>query len=452
MENKKLHVIGAGLSGSEAAWQAAQRGIEVILHEMRPQKYSPAHKSENFAELVCSNSLRSDDFEHNAVGLMHEEMRRAGSLIMQCADATKVPAGGALAVDRTGFSQMVTEKIKQHPNIKIIYEELTTLPPPDFGEVIIATGPLTSETLAQDILQQVDNQSLSFFDAIAPVVYKDSINFDKAWYQSRYDKGNKFDYINCPLNKEEYYAFLQALKDGEKTQFHDWEDVHYFEGCLPIEVMAERGDETLTYGPMKPIGLSNPHSQEKPYAVVQLRQDNKEDTLRNMVGFQTKLKYGEQQRIFRMIPGLEHAEFARFGGIHKNTFIKSPILLDEFLRLKSRPNIRFAGQITGCEGYIESACIGYLAGYFAAMQIQDRTPILPPRETAFGSMLNHLTDATNIEDFQPMNINFGIFPTISGERTANGKFRKIKGMDRKKAYSIRALEAINNWINEINKP
>lgn len=446
-----IHIIGAGLSGSEAAWQAAQRGIKVKLYEMRPKNTTPAHKTAKFAELVCSNSLRSDDYEHNAVGLMHEEMRRAGSLIMQCADATKVPAGGALAVDREAFSQMVTEQLQKHPFIEVVHEELTTLPDENFGEVIIATGPLTSDKLAQEILAFVDNQSLSFFDAIAPVVYKESIDFSKAWYQSRYDKGDKFDYINCPLSKEQYYTFVEELKKGEKVEFHQWEDVHYFEGCLPIEVMAERGEETLAYGPMKPIGLTNPHSQEHPYAVVQLRQDNKEDTLRNMVGFQTKLKYGEQQRIFRMIPGLENAEFARLGGIHKNTFIKSPILLDEFLRLKKRPNIRFAGQITGCEGYIESACVGYMAGYFAACQIKGENPILPPKNTAFGSMLNHLIDDTNIEDFQPMNINFGIFPTISGERTANGKFRKIKGMDRKKAYSERALKEINQWLDEIKK-
>lgn len=449
MSEKVIHVIGAGLAGSEAAWQIAARGIRVVIHEMRPKNYSPAHKTDNFAELVCSNSFRSDDAEHNAVGLMHEEMRRAGSLIMACADKTKVPAGGALAVDRDAFSAEVSAKIKSHPLIDVVYEELTALPDENYGDVIIATGPLTSDTLAQDILKTVDNQSLSFFDAIAPVIYKESIDFSKAWYQSRYDKGDKLDYINCPLSKEEYYHFINELKNGEKVEFHDWEKVSYFEGCLPIEVMAERGDETLTFGPMKPIGLTNPHSSEKPYAVVQLRQDNKEDTLRNMVGFQTKLKYGEQQRIFRMIPGLENAEFARLGGIHKNTFIKSPILLDKYLRLKKRPNIRFAGQITGCEGYIESAAVGFMAGYFAACQALGQEPKLPPRNTAFGAMLNHLIDDTNIEDFQPMNINFGIFPTIQGETTANGKFRKIKGMDRKKAYSERAMAEIAPWIEEI---
>ena len=449
MSEKVVHIVGAGLAGSEAAWQAAKRGIKVIIHEMRPQKYSPAHKTDKFAELVCSNSFRSDDAEHNAVGLLHEEMRRAGSLIMECADATKVPAGGALAVDREAFAAMVSEKIRSHPLIKIIHEEITALPGEDFGEVIIASGPLTSEALAKDILAAADNQSLSFFDAIAPVVFKDSIDFSKAWYQSRYDKGDKLDYINCAMNREQYYNFINEIKKAEKVEFHDWEEVHYFEGCLPIEVMVERGDETLAFGPMKPIGLTNPHNSEKPYAVVQLRQDNKEDTLRNMVGFQTKLKYGEQQRIFRMIPGLENAEFARLGGIHKNTFIKSPILLDRFLCLKKRPNIRFAGQITGCEGYIESASVGFLAGYFAACRLNGTAEELPPRSTAFGSMLNHLIDDTNIENFQPMNINFGIFPTIQGEVTPNGKFRKIKGADRKKAYSERALREIEEWIKKI---
>lgn len=449
MTEKAIHIIGAGLAGCEAAWQIAKRGVRVYLHEMKPLKYSAAHKNPDFAELVCSNSLRSDDFEHNAVGLMHQEMRLAGSLIMACADATKVPAGGALAVDRDGFAKLVSEKIRSHPLIDIIEGEITELPDEAAGDTIIATGPLTSEALAQSILKYIDNQALSFYDAIAPVVFKDSINFEKAWYQSRYDKGDKFDYINCPMNKEQYYTFVDNLLKAEKAEFHDWEEAHYFDGCLPIEVMAERGIDTLLYGPMKPVGLTNPHCAEKPYAVVQLRQDNKEDTLRNIVGFQTKLKYGEQKRIFQMIPGLENAEFARLGGIHKNTFIKSPVLLDSFLRLKSRPNIRFAGQITGCEGYIESAAVGLICGYFAAAQILGQDVLLPPRTTAFGSMLSHLTDDTNIEDFQPMNINFGIFPTISGETTANGKFRKLKGADRKKAYSDRALHDIKEWLKVI---
>lgn len=448
MTRQAIHIIGAGLAGSEAAWQIAEAGIPAIIHEMKPQKFSAAHKNPNCAELVCSNSLRSDDFEHNAVGLLHEEMRRCGSLIMACADATKVPAGGALAVDRDGFAAMVTEKLSGHPLIWFETGELTELPPETWGESIIATGPLTSEKLADAILTEVDRQSLSFYDAIAPVVYKESIDFSKAWYQSRYDKGDKLDYINCPLSKEQYYQFVDALLKAEKAEFHDWEEVHYFDGCLPIEVMAERGIETLVFGPMKPVGLTNPHSSEKPYAVVQLRQDNKEDTLRNLVGFQTKMKYGEQKRIFQMIPGLEKAEFARFGGIHKNTFIKSPLLLDAYLRLKSKPHLRFAGQITGCEGYIESAAVGLMAGYFAAGQQLGTNPLPPPRTTALGSMLSHLIDDTNIENFQPMNINFGIFPTISGETTANGKFRKLKGADRKQAYCQRALADLDVWLEK----
>lgn len=443
---KTVHIIGAGLAGSEAAWQIAQAGIEVIIHEMKPKRFSPAHKNPDCAELVCSNSLRSDDHEHNAVGLLHEELRRTGSLIMACADETKVPAGGALAVDREGFARLVTQKLFSHPLIQFRHEEITALPDESWGDVIIATGPLTSETLAHAILDEVNAQSLSFYDAIAPVVYKDSINFDKAWYQSRYDKGDKFDYINCPLSKEEYYHFVDELLKAEKAEFHDWEEVNYFDGCLPIEVMAERGIETLVFGPMKPVGLTNPHCSEKPYAVVQLRQDNKEDTLRNIVGFQTKMKYGEQKRIFQMIPGLENAEFARFGGIHKNTFIKSPILLDSTLRLKSKPYISFAGQITGCEGYVESTAIGLLAGYFATCRALGKAALLPPQTTALGAMLNHLIDDTDIDNFQPMNINFGIFPTIRGETTINGKFKKLKGMERKEAYCRRALEDLKTWL------
>lgn len=443
-----VQIIGAGLAGCEAAWQLVKRGVKVRIFEMKPQKFSPAHKNADLAELVCSNSLRSDDDEHNAVGLMHEEMRRFGSLVMEAADQTKVPAGGALAVDRDGFAKLITQKIKSSPLIEVINQEVTEFPTADAPLTIIASGPLTSAALIEAIKAKVDQKSLSFYDAIAPVVYKESINFDKAWYQSRYDKGDKYDYINCPMNKEEYYRFVNELLKAEKMPFHDFEEPHYFDGCLPIEVMAERGIDTLLFGPLKPVGLTNPHSNEKPFAVVQLRQDNKEDTLRNIVGFQTKMKYGEQTRIFKMIPGLENAEFARLGGIHRNTFIQSPLLLDEFLRLKTQPNIMFAGQISGCEGYVESANTGMLAGYFAACLINGKNPVLPPRTTASGAMLGHLADTT--ADYQPMNINFGIFPTIQGEITANGKFRKIKGADRKEAYCRRALADFEQWMEQIN--
>lgn len=443
-----VQIIGAGLAGCEAAWQLVKRGVKVRLFEMKPQKFSPAHKNSNWAELVCSNSLRSDDAEHNAVGLMHEEMRRFGSLIMEAADQTKVPAGGALAVDREGFAKFITEKLKASPLLEIVNQEITEFPAADAPLTIIATGPLTSSTFIEAIKNKVDQHSLSFYDAIAPVVYKESIDFSKAWFQSRYDKGDKYDYINCPMNKEEYYRFVDELLKAEKMPFHDFEEPHYFDGCLPIEVMAERGIDTLLFGPLKPVGLTNPHSAEKPYAVVQLRQDNKEDTLRNIVGFQTKMKYGEQTRIFRMIPGLEKAEFARLGGIHRNTFIQSPMLLDEFLRLKAQPNILFAGQISGCEGYVESADTGMLAGYYAACLAKGENPVVPPKTTATGAMLGHLLD--NTADYQPMNINFGIFPTIQGEITANGKFRKIKGADRKEAYCQRALADFTDWLEHIN--
>ncbi len=442
-----VHIIGAGLAGCEAAWQLAKREIKVKLFEMKPHKFSAAHKSPQFAELVCSNSLRSDDAEHNAVGLMHEEMRRFDSLIMQCADATKVPAGGALAVDREGFAKMVSEKLLATSMVEVVHQEMTEFPTADAPLTIIATGPLTSADFAAAILAKVEHQALSFYDAIAPVVYKESIDFNKAWYQSRYDKGDKYDYINCPLNREQYYAFVGELLKAEKMPFHDFEEPQYFDGCLPIEVMAERGIDTLLFGPLKPVGLTDPHSTEKPYAVVQLRQDNKEDTLRNMVGFQTKMKHGEQQRVLRMIPGLENAEFARFGGIHKNTFINSPLLLDEFLRLKTQPNVMFAGQISGCEGYVESANVGMMAGYFAADLVCGKMPILPPPTTATGAMLGHLHDTTT--EYQPRNINFGIFPTIQGETTANGKFRKIKGAERKEAYCRRALNDFAQWLEQI---
>ena len=449
MSDTQIHIIGAGLAGSEAAWQLAERGIRVLIHEMKPQKFSPAHKSADYAELVCSNSFRSDNHQNSAIGLLHQEMRLAGSLIMRCADAAKVPAGGALAVDRDEFARRVTEEIKAHPLIDSVCEEITALPDASFGEVIVATGPLTSEALAEDILKQISHQALSFYDAIAPVVYKDSINFDIAWYQSRYDKGDKYDYINCPLTEEEYNRFVSELLAGEKAEFHDFETPNYFDGCLPTEVMAEGGAQTLLFGPMKPVGLTNPHTGKRAYAVVQLRQDNREDTLRNIVGFQTKLKHGEQKRIFRMIPGLENAEFARLGGIHKNTFIKSPLLLDRYLCLKDMPHIRFAGQISGCEGYIESAATGFLAGYFAACRILCEIPLIPPATTAFGAMLNHLIDDTNVEDFQPMNINFGLFPELEPEITANGKIRHIKGAERKEAYCRRALEDIIDWTELI---
>lgn len=451
MQKNSVTVIGAGLAGSEAAWQLARRGIKVRLYEMKPLKFSPAHKNPNFAELVCSNSFRSDDNLHNAVGLLHEELRLAGSLIMAAADKAKVPAGGALAVDREGFAAAVTASLKNHPDIEIINAEVTGLPPAADGPAIIATGPLTSEALAHELLAETGNEALSFYDAIAPVVYTDSIDFSKAWYQSRYDKGDSRDYINCPLDKEQYYAFVHELLAAEKANFHDFEAPSYFDGCLPIEVMAERGTETLVFGPMKPVGLTNPHSTEKPYAVVQLRQDNKEDTLRNIVGFQTKLKYGEQERIFRMIPGLENARFARLGGIHKNTFIRSPVLLDSFLRLKKYPHLMFAGQITGCEGYVESTSVGMLAGYFAAELTAGREPLLPPRTTALGAVLSHLSDTTGIENYQPMNVNFGLFPEIPLQITAKGKLRKLKGSERKEEYCRRAMRDIQPWLAAFNR-
>jgi len=447
---QKISVIGAGLAGSEAAWQLAIRGVEVDLYDMKPQKFSPAHKNPDFAELVCSNSLRADDYLHNAVGLLHEEMRRADSLILRTADQTKVPAGGALAVDRSLFAKRITENLKTHKNIRIIEKEITSLDGFEDQPVIVATGPLTSEKLAADILARIGENTLSFYDAIAPVVYTESIDFSKAWYQSRYDKGEAKDYINCPMTKEEYENFVTALLDAEKVAFHEFERPQYFDGCLPIEVMAERGIETLRFGPMKPIGLTNPHEPlNRPYAVVQLRQDNTSDTLRNIVGFQTKLKHGEQERIFRMIPGLENAKFARLGGIHKNTFIKSPILLDSFLRLKSAPNIMFAGQITGCEGYVESAAVGFLTGVFASALMKGKTPVIPPKTTAFGAMLAHLQDIENIENYQPMNINFGLFEDIPPVSMPNGKLKHLKGTEKKEAYAKRALNDLNIWLENI---
>lgn len=440
-----VHIIGAGLAGSEAAWQIAQAGVPVILHEMRPQQMTPAHETGFCAELVCSNSLRSDDAVYNAVGLLHEEMRQCGSLILRCADACKVPAGGALAVDRDGFSRAVTEALRTHPLIDMREEEITTLPSADWGPVIIASGPLTSPALAEAIQAHSGEETLSFFDAIAPIVTKESIDFSRAWYQSRYDKGEGSDYINCAFDREQYDSFIDALLAAEKIDFHEWEkNTPYFEGCLPVEVMAERGRNTLAFGPMKPVGLTNPHAPQKPFAVVQLRQDNALGTLYNIVGFQTKLKHGEQERIFRMIPGLENATFARLGGIHRNTFLNSPKLLDGSLRLRTAPHIRFAGQIAGCEGYVESAAMGLLAGRFAAADVLGTTQTSPPVETALGAMLAHITGGADAETFQPMNINFGLFPPVVESDDGNG--RKLRGRERKALYSTRALARLNDWL------
>lgn len=447
-QKNPIHVIGAGMAGSEAAWQIAQAGIPVILHEMRPVQKTDAHQTAYFAELVCSNSFRSDDAEYNAVGLLHEEMRRCGSLILTAADTHKVPAGGALAVDRDHFAEHVTATLTSHPLVSVERGEVAGIPPEDWDNVIIATGPLTSMKLAEAIRAFTGEEQLSFFDAIAPIVHTDSIDLSKAWFQSRYDKvgpgGTGKDYINCAMDKEQYQAFIQALIDGEKGDFKEWEkNTPYFEGCLPIEVMAERGVDTLRYGPMKPVGLTNPHEGKRPYAVVQLRQDNALGTLYNLVGFQTKLKYAEQVRVFRMIPGLENAEFARLGGLHRNTFINSPRLLDGSLRLKALPRLRFAGQITGCEGYVESAAVGLLAGRFAASDRLGADPSLPPRTTALGALLAHITGGAEAETFQPMNVNFGLFPPVT-ERQPNGK--ELHGKDRKKAYSTRALADLAAWL------
>ncbi len=456
-----VHVIGGGLAGSEAAWQLALAGIPVILHEMRPECMTQAHKTEGLAELVCSNSFRSDDAQSNAVGLLHEEMRRAGSLIMAAGDAHKLPAGGALAVDRDNFSAHVTNKLASHRLVEIVRGEIAALPPGDWRRVIIATGPLTSPALGQAIGALTGEQELAFFDAIAPIVHRDSIDMDVCWFQSRYDKagpgGTGADYINCPLDKAQYEAFIDALIDGEKTEFKDWEkDTPYFEGCLPIEVMAERGRETLRHGPMKPVGLTNPHNREtKPWAIVQLRQDNALGTLWNMVGFQTKLKYGVQAETFRMIPGLEKAQFARLGGVHRNTFLNSPKMLDQTLRLKAEPRLRFAGQMTGVEGYVESAAIGLLTGRFAAAEILGQAIVPPPVTTAFGALLNHITGghlsddtASGSRSFQPMNVNFGLFPPIEAPKPEDGKRLrgKEKGRARKRAMSARALADIDQWL------
>jgi methylenetetrahydrofolate--tRNA-(uracil-5-)-methyltransferase len=457
-----VHIVGGGLAGSEAAWQVAEAGIRVVLHEMRPKRMTEAHRTEGLAELVCSNSFRSDDAANNAVGLLHAEMRRLGSLIMRSADANQVPAGGALAVDREGFSAAVTKALNEHPLIDIRRDEVDGLPPSDWGNVIVATGPLTSAPLADAIRELTDEDALAFFDAIAPIVHKDTIDMKVAWFQSRYDKvgpgGTGADYINCPLTKEQYDSFVAALLAGEKTEFKDWEtSTPYFDGCLPIEVMAERGHETLRHGPMKPVGLTNPNDPTtKPYAIVQLRQDNRLGTLYNMVGFQTKLKYGAQQRIFRTIPGLENAEFARLGGLHRNTFLNSPKLLDQQLRLRATPRLRFAGQMTGCEGYVESASIGLIAGLYAAADARARRLSPPPATTALGSLLNHITGGhiETIEQggrsFQPMNINFGLFPPLAQAPTRKADGSRLRGNEKtiakKQAISARALSDLDRWI------
>jgi methylenetetrahydrofolate--tRNA-(uracil-5-)-methyltransferase len=437
--NAPVHVIGGGLAGSEAAWQLAKAGVSVVLHEMRPLRGTDAHVSDRLAELVCSNSFRSDDAENNAVGLLHEEMRRCGSLIMAAADASKVPAGGALAVDREGFAAAVQAAIEAEPAIVIERGEVAGLPPEDWHSVIVATGPLTSPALSEAILALTGEGALAFFDAIAPIVHRETIDIETAWFQSRYDKGDGKDYINCPLNEAEYEAFIAALIAGEKTEFKDWErDTPYFEGCLPIEVMAERGPETLRFGPMKPVGLRDPNTGTRPHAVVQLRQDNALGTLWNMVGFQTKLKHGEQTRIFRMIPGLRDAGFARLGGLHRNTFLNSPRLLDPTLRLKAETRLRFAGQITGVEGYVESAAVGLLAGRFAAAEARSEAPSLPPATTALGALVAHVTGGAEAETFQPMNVNFGLLPPLA---------ERVRKKERRRAMSQRALVDLAAWLN-----
>ncbi len=462
MTLKTVHVIGGGLAGSEAAWQLAQAGVPVMLHEMRPLRTTAAHKTDGYAELVCSNSFRSDDKAHNAVGLLHEEMRRLSSLVMRAADANQVPAGGALAVDRDGFSAAVSAALAAHPLIALARGEIA-VPPDEWDSVIVATGPLTSPDLAATIRSLTGEDALAFFDAIAPIVHRETIDLEQAWFQSRYDKagpgGFGADYINCPLSREQYDAFIDALIAGDKTTFHEWEaSTPYFDGCLPIEVMAERGRETLRHGPMKPFGLTNPRAPDiKPYAVVQLRQDNKLGTLFNMVGFQTKLKHGEQVRILRTIPGLQNAEFARLGGLHRNTFLNSPKLLDETLRLKANPHWRFAGQITGCEGYVESAAIGLLAARFAAAERRNEPFAPPPPTTAHGALLAHITGGhiatidAGPSSFQPMNVNFGLFPPLAETVAFDKEGRKFgrgsaKNLARKSGLSERALNDLDRWI------
>jgi methylenetetrahydrofolate--tRNA-(uracil-5-)-methyltransferase len=437
--NFDIHIIGGGLAGSEAAWQLAEAGFKVRLSEMRGGGDStPAHGTDRLAEMVCSNSFRSDDADNNAVGLLHQEMRALGSLIMKAADTHRVPAGSALAVDRDGFAAEVSSALEAHRNVTIVRERIDSLPD---HPVIVATGPLTGSALAAAIAAETGEESLAFFDAIAPIVHRDSIDAEVTWFQSRWNKGDGKDYINCPLDKAQYEAFVRALNDGEKTEFREWErDTPYFEGCMPIEVMAERGVDTLRHGPMKPVGLDDPRTGRWPYAVVQLRQDNALGTLWNMVGFQTKLRHSEQVRIFRMIPGLEQAEFARLGGIHRNSFINSPTLLDEQLRLKSKPNVRFAGQITGCEGYVESAAIGLIAARFAAAELVGRCLPSLPSETAIGALLGHITGGAEAETFQPMNVNFGLMPPLDG---------RLRKGDRKKAYTNRARARFAEWQEQV---
>jgi methylenetetrahydrofolate--tRNA-(uracil-5-)-methyltransferase len=459
-----VHVIGAGLAGSEAAWQIAERGVEVVLHEMRPERMTPAHATGGFAELVCSNSFRSDDWTANAVGLLHAEMRACGSLILACADQHQVPAGGALAVDRDGFSAEVTARLRAHPRVRVEVGEVAGLPPPDWDEVVVATGPLTSQALGEAVQRLTGEGELAFFDAIAPIVHADSIDMGVAWRQSRYDKagpgGDTAAYINCPMDRAQYEAFVQAMLDGPKAEFKDWEkDTPYFDGCLPVEVMAERGPETLRFGPMKPVGLTNPHSPERPYAVVQLRQDNALGTLYNLVGFQTKLKHAAQTEVFRTIPGLHDARFARLGGLHRNTFLNSPRVLDGRLRLKADPRLRFAGQITGVEGYVESAAIGLLAGRFAAAARLGEALEAPPAQTALGALLAHVTGGhLSVEgegggggprSFQPMNINYGLLPPLADGPRRDADGRRLSGPERgrakKRIMGERALAALQGW-------
>ncbi|WP_066812753.1 methylenetetrahydrofolate--tRNA-(uracil(54)-C(5))-methyltransferase (FADH(2)-oxidizing) TrmFO [Frigidibacter mobilis] len=440
---QELHIVGGGMAGSEAAWQAAERGVPVVLHEMRPEVGTFAHQTGNLAEMVCSNSFRSDDHERNAVGLLHWEMRAANGLLMAMAEAHRLPAGGALAVDREAFAAAVTARLHAHPLVRVEPGEITALP--GDGHWIIATGPLTSGALAEAIRAETGAESLAFFDAIAPIVYADTVDMSVAWMQSRYDKGETAEeqtaYMNCPMTKAQYEAFIDALLAAEKTEFHEGETAGYFDGCLPIEVMAERGRETLRFGPMKPVGLTNAHDpQVKPYAVVQLRRDNKLGTLYNIVGFQTKMKYGAQTAVFRMIPGLQDASFARLGGIHRNTFLNSPTLLDDRMRLRSRPHIRFAGQVTGVEGYVESAAMGLLAGRMAAAEILGRDLAPPPAETATGALITHITGGAEAKTFQPMNVNFGLFPPIEAKGGRRGR------KDRYKAYTDRAKEAFSQWL------